>query len=606
MKALRLVQGFFVTKKTLGLIFAFVSVFFGCAACYLAGAYLENGASLALKITLCVAAFFLCGLSCLAQVTVWMSSPRIKYGKLEVNLFVQLLCIDMVALLLCFAIYGPIGFNNPKSFVAISQLAPGAFIFLFLLVSVLLLVTVRAKAYSVAGSTAQMSDGTKKIHELFLPWFLVIYFLLVIAPYSFAPVPAINSFLTGLGKIPYRLVTTAFLAGYSLYLWVKHKLHPRFDLLIPMTLLWGSFALACVFAPRAFSYVSENLNGSFAFVQSTFTDSTIWIQLPLLMCDCFVFFCFASFFPPCVSDKKQVLIPILGILLYVLAACFYSYGKEFSAYVAYLNGSDQSKGAIVSWTQSKNAFGILLVHGAFCATFLAYYVKKWWRVLFAVADLMFLATSYIAQCYSAMVPILALCLFGYMYLIVKVYRRKRLAGIILVGLSLAFLAFVIVCVSLPSIYESNSFLRKIYRKVSYFFDQEILSRTSKWQLSLVVCRGPFALIGKSNMSEMELYLRENSSHLMPYPDFHSSYVASFGTSGLVGLLLYIFSIGYSVRNVWKCKANKMLLLVSVGLLISCILFSMPETYTLFLSMSAIAVPFTYLFVIFLPFLRRNA
>ena len=602
MKPLVVAHRFFEQKRTMGLAFWFASVFLGCALCYLAGAYCESGGAIALKIVLCALSFIVCGFSLLVQVLVWTANPRTRFGKLELNIFVQLLAIDMAALLLCFAIYGPIGFNNPESFVAVSQLAPPALIFVFLLISASLLVAIRARAYSLCGVN---KTATKVIREPFLPWFLVIYFLLLIAPYSFAPIASVNAFLTGSGKIPYRLFTTALLGIYSLYLWVKHRLRPRFDLLIPMALLWGSFALACAFAPRVFSYVSESLNGSFAFSQVVYSETIIWVQLPLLMCDCFVFFCFVSFFPPCVSAKMQVIIPLISVVVYVTAACLFSYVKEFGSYVNYINGSDQSKGEIQSWTQSKNAFGILLFQGAFVSTFLLYYVKCWRRFAFAILDIVFFITSYIAQCYTAMVPILFVCLLLFLYVIVVAYRRKRIFGFAIMGCGLALAVAIILCVFVPNIYETNSLLNKIHAKVFYFFDHEILSRTKKWNLALIICRGPYAFIGKSSMAELELYLRESSVLDTPYPDFHSSYVAMYGAAGVSGLLLYIFSIGLVMKNIWSLFKNRILLVILAGLLFACLLFAMPETYTLFLSMSAITLPFTYVFIVFAPFVRRD-
>ena len=602
MKLLAVAHRFFEQKRTVCLVFWLVSVLLGCALGYLAGAYCESGGAIALKIVLCVLSFIMCGFSFLVQVLVWTANPRLRFGKLEVNIFVQLLTIDMVALLLCFAIYGPIGFNNPKSFIAVSQLAPSAMIFVFLLVSALLLVAIRAKAYARRDGNAMM---TKVIHEPLLPWFLVIYFLLLIAPYSFAPVASVNAFLTGSGKIPYRLFTTALLGIYSLYLWIKHRLRPRFDLLIPMALLWGSFALACAFAPRVFTYVSESFNGSFAFLQTVYDEASVWIQLPLLICDCFVFFCFVSFFPPCVSKKTQVVIPLMAIVFYVVAACLFSYVKEFGSYVNYINGSDQSKGAIQSWTQSKNAFGILLFQGAFVSTFLLYYVKRWWRFVFAILDIAFFITSYIVQCYTAMVPILFVCLLLFIYAIVVAHRRKRIFGFAIMGCGLVLAVAIILCVFVPNIYETNSLLNKIHAKVFYFFDHEILSRTKKWNLALIICRGPYAFIGKSSMAELELLLRESSVLDMAYPDFHSGYVAMYGAAGLAGLSMYVFTIGLAMKNIWTLSKNRMLLLVLTGLFFACLLFSMPETYTLFLSMSAVTLPFTYVFIVFGPFFRRT-
>ncbi len=601
MKLVMAAHRFFETKKIQGLVLWLASVFVGCALCYLAGAYLENGGSTGIKIILCVSAFLCCAVSICLQVLVWTSEPLTQFGKFYVNPFVQMLTVDMIALLLCFAIYGPIGFNNPKSFIAISQFAPSAFIFLFLLVSSLLLVAVRARVFERSTS----EESHKPVHESFLPWFLVIYFLFLIAPYSFAPVPAINSFLTGSGKIPYRLFTTLLLGIYSLYLWRKHKLSPRFDLLIPMTILWVGFALACAFAPRTFSFVSESFNGSFSFSRVTYGEQTIWIQLALLACDCFVFFCFISFFAPCIADRKQVLIPCLTIVIYVLFSCVFSYVTEFSAYINYFSGGNQSKGAIQSWTQSKNAFGILLFHGAFVSAFLFYYVKKWWRYLFVIADLLFWLTSYIAQCYTAMVPILVICILFFVLITAQLYRKRKWAGLTMGIVGIAGIALICLCAFVPAIYEDNPFFTKMNHKIIYFFEHEIITRTKKWDLSLIVCRGPFAFIGKSSMAEMELYLRESSILDMAYPDFHSSYVAMYGSAGLIGLLMYIFCIGFAMKNVWKCYPNKALSIISSSLLLACILFSMPESYTLLLSMSAISLPFTYIFIVFLPYVRRS-
>lgn len=601
MKLLAVMHRFFVQRRTAGLALWLVSVFIGCAISYLAGAYCESNGAVAIKISLCILAFLSCGLSLFLQILIWNANPRTRFGKLEINIFVQMLSIDMDALLLCFAIYGPIAFNNPKSFIALSQLAPSALVFIFLLISASLLVSIRARAYSRSRGEEVMG---KVIHEPFLPCFLVLYFLLVMAPYSFAPIPSINAFLTGSGKIPYRLFTTALLGVYSLYLWIKHRLHPRFDMLIPMILLWGSFALSCAFAPRLFSYVSESHNASLTFTQVAYDETTIWMQLPFLLCDCFVFFCFISFFPPCVGNKRHVVIPLIAVVFYVLAACLFSYVKEFNAYVNYLNGSDQSKGAIQSWTQSKNAFGILLFHGAFASFFLLYCMKRWWRFAFAFLIVVFFATSYIAQCYTAMVPILVVGSLLFCLGALYAYRKKRLYGMVALACGLALVLAFCICAFVPAIYESNKVFGKIHVKVYYFFEHELLSRTKKWDLVLIICRGPYAIIGKSSVAELELSLRENAILDLSYPDFHCSYVAMYGTAGLVGLGMYCLSIGHAIKNIWMSHRKRTLLFVSAGLFMTCLLFAMPETYTLFLSMSAITLPFTYLFIVFLPYLRK--
>ena len=373
MRTIASVQRFFARRRILGLLMTSFSVFLGCSSCYLAGAYFENGNEVALKVCFLLLAVCFCAVSLFQQTIFWCSGHGGRFGPLRVGTHVQIITIDMVALLLCFAVFGPIGFSLPKSFIATSRLAPGAFIFLFLLVSAIPLAAIRIAAFSHSNSRVGTNNTAVKCSSI--PWFLLVYFLLLVVPYSFTPVPAINAFFTGAGKIPYRFLTTSLLGGYSLYLWIRFRLKPRFDLLIPMSFLWLSFALACSFAPRSFIYVAEGLNGSFHFVGSSYSLSIVWIQLPLLVADCFVLFCFVSFFPPCIHSRKDLLIPLVGISMYVLAACLYSYVSEFRSYVNYINGSDQSKGAIQSWTQSKNAFGILLFHGAFVSGFLFYYIK---------------------------------------------------------------------------------------------------------------------------------------------------------------------------------------------------------------------------------------
>ena len=605
MKIVATLHDCFLRKKTIGFFVASFSVFAGCALCYLAGAYVESGEFIVGKLLLCVLAFIVCALSCTIQFFAWTAEPRTRYGKLEISPFIQLLCIDLVALLLCFAVFGPIGLIKPESFIAVSKLAPGTFVFLFLLVAAVLLVAVRAKTFS------NLSDDSRAynrltIREPFLPWFLAVYFLLLIAPYSFAPIPTINYFLTGSGKTAYRLVCLALLGLYSLYLSVRYKLRPRFELLLPFALFFLSCVVSCFLSPRNICYVSEGLNGSFLFVQVAISEKTIWTELARALCSFFVLFCFVSFFAPCVRFKKDIFIPMLVILIYALLACLYSYVFEYPAYKSFLTGADQSKGAIISWSQSKNSFGIILSFGAFSSSFIFCAFRKRRNIIFAIFPFLFLATSYFCQCYSSLVVVLFVCLLLLVLFFVWLSKKsKPIFWAFSATLALVLTTFLLF-VSIPAIYENVQAFKSINEKIGYFLSQEIFSRTKKWSQALVIIKGPFSFVGKLGSAKAELTAFESINEAAAAnDDFHSAFVDFLACKGLTGLIFYLFFIGYAAKNVWRLlKKSRSLCGCMFALLVCAVLFSMPETYSLFLSMSVITIPFTYAFVLFIPTLER--
>ena len=605
MKTVAAVQNYLLLHNAFGLALTVISVFLGCASCFFAGAYLENGEHIILKVLFCLLALALCSISVIQQTIFWRAGPREFFGRFQINYFVQAIAVDMAVLLLCHALFGTLGFAFPKSFIAVSQLAPGAFVFIFLLTSILPLIVIRAEAFALTANTRKQSPSG--IRDRFVSWFLVIYFLLLVAPYSFAPVPSVNAFLTGAGKIPYRAGCMALLGAYSLYLALRYRLRPKFELLIPMSLLLVAAAISCGLSPRNIMLVSENLNGSFAFIQTQIGEAAIWQEWAMLGADCFVLFCFLSFIAPCVSGRKTAIWVMLVIGVYALAACLYSYAFELNAYLSFLDGTNQARGAIHSWSQSKNSFGIILVFGAFAFSFLVFILKRKSRWVLVAPVLVFLITSYLAQCYSSFVVVLVLFLWLLAQIIVTIYRKSRPTSLAIMVMLGCLLALFILFVSVPIIYENISFFGRINAKIADFFSSEIISRTKKWTQALAIVRGPYSFIGKLGSAGPELTAYESIDEAAAANyDYHSAFVGTLASTGLIGLSAYLFFLGFAIKQVWSAWfTSKSACFCMVGLLIATVLFSMPETYTLFLSMSAITLPFTYAFLLFLPALQKE-
>lgn len=88
--------------------------------------------------------------------------------------------------------------------------------------------------------------------------------------------------------------------------------------------------------------------------------------------------------------------------------------------------------------------------------------------------------------------------------------------------------------------------------------------------------------------------------------YHNSYLAYLSYHGLAGILLYfavIFAVTKRVFSIWGKKPTACLFLFL--LLIGYLLQGMAETYVLFIKMSVLTLPLTYVFCVFLPKIQEG-
>jgi hypothetical protein len=91
-----------------------------------------------------------------------------------------------------------------------------------------------------------------------------------------------------------------------------------------------------------------------------------------------------------------------------------------------------------------------------------------------------------------------------------------------------------------------------------------------------------------------------------YDDFHSAFVSFYSGYGLAGLMVYLGMHAYALKGIHSIRKNQPeIWLVTLALFFGSVLFTMPETYMLFVNMSASVFPINLLLLVYPKFLASE-
>ena len=433
------------------------------------------------------------------------------------------------------------------------------------------------------------------------PFFLVLYFLLILAPYVFAKVPELDAFFTsGTTKIIFRGITTAIYLGYAIAGSIIFRKPLNLKWTAPFILLILCYGLAWLFNSKEFVHFFLDAPGSVVIATEVSSAQSISLTFFLLCAESAVFLVSASWLPYSIGSRKTIIAFFSALLLLALAASIYSLFAEAEAYAESFSGHGVK--TISSFFHHKNEFGAFLFLGCLACSFLSIYLHHWTKYLTRIAFVFLLVISAFVKCFTAFVPILVL---GIILLVVDLsYLRKRNKWSF--WLSLAVLFVVIVSLVLMTYIEPVRQNVKLFASIYNVVQQteaEIISRTKIWNLVYRVVVGPSVFIGKTDA----IASTELMAITLKNGDFHSSFVSFYAAHGIAGLFVYLVLIIYAYRESLSIyRADKRLSILLVGILSASVLLSMPESYTLFINASSIALPTLLLFYVFLPFIKAEA
>lgn len=540
------------------------------------GAFIESSSSpLYAKILLGVFGISLSlgGLVLNSLIIPWLKS--FAKWKITLNPFVLLLIAHVLALLAVSIIAIPI--QNLGNYLSSSISLPLRFGAVYLVLSfALALVLVKKEEDKTAASLKEPS----------LPIALTAYFLLLSLPYLFSDIEAINNILTARpGIYIYRGITSLLLLGYVLYLTIKFKLPLSWNWIAVLGMLFMSGVIGVILTPKHIAI------GNY---ESHITTLDALIEIARLAVSCLTLYAFVCLFPQ-VGEKRSIFIPMLSIVALVLICCLYSYIKEGGEYYGYLTATRQHKQNIRSFFNSKNDFGMFLFFASFASLYLLINIKHKSRYAFMASYALFLFTSFCIQCYTSLIPSLVLGLGFFIYGLIRLYPSKKKLSIgITIGALVIALSFIL-CLFVPPIYSNVPVFDALHTQVLYFFSTEINTRTDLWGYLPKVLNGGYAYLGKGDFgSTLTLYgylLQDEYAYLVS--DFHSSYVSMLASRGLIGCLVYAYVLCYALSKIIKGQGKKAPMAI---LFASYLLFAMPETYVLGLSMSISTLPFSMVFL----------
>ncbi len=514
-----------------------------------------------------------------------------------------------IGFLLSFAVLRPISYSNINSIVSLSSWGPlVALVGSLILDCFLIYLGLKEKGVTLVSepvwaaiqSQSKSQNNIRKIS----PFFFIAYFLLIGAPYFFAQIPFLHSFFTtGTTKILFRGLTTIMLLAYAVICAKAFQKPLNLRWLFTWALAVLAYAIAWVFLPQSFSYYAVGKMGSV-------TESTVYITHVSMAISFFLFGAEVAIFLSCRSwlfeaiGRKTIISFFAFAISVVFISCLVSFVLEFDAYKAVIGGSSYK--GIVGIFNHKNEFGAFLFIGLFSSVFLFHYSKGKTRYLCLASSLLFLVVAFFVRCYSGLIPMLFLAIVAFFYDCTSLWKRNKIAFFVIAGSACLLLTSFLLCFLVPSIREQSKILSSLFRNLQAAED-EIRSRTDVWAAAIQLIRGPAILIGKTDaVANRELIAYLEMTSIVNLNDYHDAFISFYTNHGIIGLLFYVLTIieayGYTFH---LTKANKRFGVLLVFLLSSAVLFSLPESYVLFINMSALAFPFLALFFVFMPYLLEE-
>jgi hypothetical protein len=519
--------------------------------------------------------------------------------------FVFLLAM-ISGVLLTFLVIFPFYLYDHLSFISEASFASLGLPFAFLLLVSIVSVGARYDGQLLSSNhyASVSSSFAQKVNSFMCP-FLISYFLLISAPYCFALVPSINAFFVGtITKMAYRGLTCLYFFGYSFLLMKANKTRLNWSWAVLLLSSVTLYVLAWLLVPKEFSYYVLTSNNILTFYDVSIGNFYIFVAFGSYTLECLVFLCLISFFPRGITSKKAVIFPLLVVILLTLSSCIFSVFRESNKYLAFFTSSSDPTKSIASWYHSKNAFGIFLFNGSVSSLFLFCFLHSKWRFSFVIIFLVFFGFSYVIQCNTAAV---SSGVVGLVLLFIYFSKTKRrfpwLFYSVLTIICLIVLG-VVLGTTIPQLRSHFPPFQKIYISLEKLTTDEVYSRTGLWNYCLSLIKGPFVLVGETDViANTQLTMIERMNNNTMFDDFHSAFVSFYSAHGLCGLCLYLGAHAYALKQICLVKkTNPLMYAFLFDLFIGAVLFSMPETYTLFISMSASVFPISLMLLVYPTFL----
>ena len=433
----------------------------------------------------------------------------------------------------------------------------------------------------------------------FLPIFLSTYMVLMILPYVFGRVEAINLFFSsGWSRAIFRLLTMMYAVIYLLLVGLSNRIKVKWYYLVGGAILLFILLISSIFAPKDIYKLDGTLGTTISFWEYSYSFVHFFISISL-----FIFI--ISFLVPIMPSIKVLNNPLfilIGVTTFAIILSFFLEGKEL---IELINGGDAHAKDARSIFQSKNSFGLFIFLSAISSAFLILVNEdnnKYSYLFILIMLFTFMAT--IIGCRTAFICCFSLIIYLFIRSIILLHRHsKKLFKIILIILASLALIFVLY-MSVPIFHVKG--MDGLYNITIYSFlriGDAFAQRAFLWAYAGDVMKNPLFLIFGANFDNARYLLISLSHH---YSDYHRAYVSWFVQTGIIGTLVYAFLFGYVSYRIYQLirKDLEKGLLVLV-IFLSSILYGIPETNTMFISTSLFTFITNILVVIYLEYSLKS-
>ena len=440
----------------------------------------------------------------------------------------------------------------------------------------------------------------------FAPIFLATYFLILVLPYCTGRIPVLYQAIcvNVIGRVLFRLIPTAYIFGYGIVAGIANQSKFRWEWLFPMVALWVSFALAWITTPDTYAFVSVSWNRSLTYSTTTVGWLDELIAFGTLIAETLILLIWMSIIPDTIKNKWGTLVPLIAVVAFAWMAVLLSLTLEWDLYIRLFNGGDHK--LIHSIFSQKNEYGAFMFMGTFASCFLGYFKKGWTKYLFGTSAILLTLVTFLVHCYTAFMSEVVVVIALLLMWILALRSKSKVLSWSVLGTAVGAAAALILLAYLPGPRDSISFLRILYNSLNSI-EKEVETRTVIWAHLPEVINGHQLFLGVTDgISDAKLASLQVVDQEGAVAIFHNSYIAYLAIHGLIGLLVYFalifvatkIGITFKNGNMW---APLFLFLILIGYLLQ----GMAETYVLFIKMSVLTLPLTYVFFVFLPAMKRE-
>lgn len=458
-----------------------------------------------------------------------------------------------------------------------------------------------------------LRDHKEKLNG-FLSIFLLTYFILIFLPYIVADIPFLNNFFMGsTTKLIYRGFTCLYFGVYTLILAVANDLRLKWPFAIGGIVLILTYILSIIFVPKTYTYSLIDLTHKVTFISFNVGTYSYVTYLFSFIADIVFFTMFISFVPPVMKSFRQLNLTLYVLIGFMIFACGYSLIKERNEIWKLITGGSEYNINVRSVFRSKNAFGLFLFVGSLASAFIIFTTSetlKGYRWLFLIPLIGFVFMSLLCMCKTGLICG-ALLLFGiFLYQLIFVKNKYSIMFYVIAILISILLILYILFMTIPALHSGplaplyNAFINMFNKIFSGF-----ASRTDRWAMVKYVVQGPFMLIGVNETnSAFLLDIVSQIKQGLDFTDFHSGYVTWYAAHGLIGVLFYGGLLGYIVyrcAKIVKIREYRRYGFLAIMLLIAGLVFMIPESYVLFISISSYAFIINLIIIAFIEFMNRK-